>query len=45
VLHGDLLPQNLLFEIRENGATAVVDWECAQIGDPAYDLAIVHRLA
>jgi aminoglycoside phosphotransferase (APT) family kinase protein len=43
VLHGDLLPQNLLFEIRENGETAVVDWESAQIGDPAYDLAIVTR--
>jgi aminoglycoside phosphotransferase (APT) family kinase protein len=43
VLHGDLLPQNLLFEIEENGEIGVVDWECAQIGDPAYDLAIVTR--
>jgi aminoglycoside phosphotransferase (APT) family kinase protein len=43
VLHGDLLPQNLLFELRENGETAVVDWECARIGDPAYDLGIVTR--
>jgi aminoglycoside phosphotransferase (APT) family kinase protein len=45
VLHGDLLPQNLLLETRENRETAVavVDWESAQIGDPAYDLAIVTR--
>lgn len=43
VLHGDLLPQNLLCEYWENRAIAVVDWECAQIGDPAYDLAIVTR--
>jgi len=42
LLHGDLLPQNLL------GAPAsdrpcVIDWEYAKIGDPAYDLAIVTR--
>jgi aminoglycoside phosphotransferase (APT) family kinase protein len=43
VLHGDLLPQNLLFTIRDDREIAVVDWECAQIGDPAYDLAIVTR--
>jgi aminoglycoside phosphotransferase (APT) family kinase protein len=33
VLHGDLLPQNVLCESGENHETAVVDWECAQIGD------------
>jgi aminoglycoside phosphotransferase (APT) family kinase protein len=43
VLHGDLLPQNLLFLDWENHQMAVVDWECAKIGDPAYDLAIVTR--
>jgi aminoglycoside phosphotransferase len=43
LLHGDLLPQNLLFEDWENHQTAVLDWECAKIGDPAYDLAIVTR--
>ena len=43
LLHGDLLPQNLLFEDWENHQAAVVDWECAKIGDPAYDLAIVTR--
>jgi aminoglycoside phosphotransferase (APT) family kinase protein len=43
VLHGDLLPQNLLFAIADDREIAVVDWECAQIGDAAYDLAIVTR--
>jgi aminoglycoside phosphotransferase (APT) family kinase protein len=43
VLHGDLLPQNLLFDHSKSGKIAVIDWECAQIGDPAYDLAIVTR--
>jgi aminoglycoside phosphotransferase (APT) family kinase protein len=43
LLHGDLLPQNMLFEAWENHQTAVLDWECAKIGDPAYDLAIVTR--
>lgn len=43
VLHGDLLPQNLLFDHSESGKVAVIDWESAQIGDPAYDLAIVTR--
>ncbi len=47
VLHGDLLPQNLLHDWQSTGdsegVVAVVDWEMAQIGDPAYDLAIVSR--
>ena len=42
-MHGDLLPQNLLFTIPDDREIAVVDWECAQIGDAAYDLAIVTR--
>ncbi len=42
VLHGDLLPQNLLLSLETN-RLSVVDWEYAQIGDPAYDLAIVTR--
>jgi len=44
VLHGDLLPQNI--HCGDNGGewkTAVIDWEFAEIGDPAYDLAIVTR--
>jgi len=42
LLHGDLLPQNVL-ENWETGEVGVVDWEYARIGDPAYDLAIVTR--
>ncbi len=47
VLHGDLLPQNLLQDFcsmdPKDADVAVVDWEMAAIGDPAYDLAIVSR--
>jgi|GEM_PF-645886 len=43
VLHGDLLPQNLLCDVMGNARLGLIDWEYAQIGDPAYDLAIVTR--
>ena len=43
VLHGDLLPQNLLWDFRNVGRISVIDWESARIGDPAYDLSIVTR--
>jgi len=47
VLHGDLLPQNLLCDWsasdRDNSLVGIVDWEMTQVGDPAYDLAIVSR--
>jgi Ser/Thr protein kinase RdoA (MazF antagonist) len=47
VLHGDLLPQNLLCDLQtasySEGPVGVVDWEMARVGDPAYDLAIVSR--
>lgn len=47
VLHGDLLPQNLLCDwetsSREDAMVGLVDWEMSQVGDPAYDLAIVSR--
>lgn len=43
LLHGDLLPQNILCDITGDGAIGVIDWECARLGDPAYDLAIVTR--
>jgi len=47
LLHGDLLPQNLLCDWqaygREDAPVGIVDWEMAQVGDPAYDLAIVSR--
>jgi len=42
VLHGDLLPQNILWDW-DKERLGVIDWEFAQIGDPAYDLAIVTR--
>jgi aminoglycoside phosphotransferase (APT) family kinase protein len=42
LLHGDLLPQNLLIGLG-SGRPGVIDWEYAQRGDPAYDLAIVTR--
>lgn len=47
LLHGDLLPQNLLWNWeasgRDEALVGIVDWEMASIGDPAYDLAIVTR--
>jgi aminoglycoside phosphotransferase (APT) family kinase protein len=41
LVHGDLLGQNIL--VGMDGRDAVIDWEYAQFGDPAYDLAIVTR--
>jgi aminoglycoside phosphotransferase (APT) family kinase protein len=44
VLHGDLLPQNILYyEAPDGWKIALIDWEFAEIGDPASDLAIVTR--
>lgn len=44
VLHGDLLPQNIMcMETEGDWRVAVIDWQFARIGDPAYDLAIVTR--
>lgn len=39
--HGDLLGQNIL--LTEDDIYALLDWEFSEIGDPAYDLAIVTR--
>ncbi len=41
LVHGDLLGQNIL--LAPGGPPAVIDWEFAQRGDPAYDFAIVSR--
>lgn len=41
LVHGDLLGQNILLGLDE--PPAVIDWEYAVRGDPAYDLAIVTR--
>lgn len=38
LIHSDLLYQNLLVD--NNIITAVLDWGCAMIGDPVYDIAI-----
>jgi aminoglycoside phosphotransferase (APT) family kinase protein len=43
LLHGDLLGQNILIDPSEARPFAAIDWECAGMGDPAYDLAIVTR--
>ncbi len=40
LLHGDLFPQNLQYDLRETHQIGVVDWEDALIGDPAYEIAI-----
>lgn len=41
LVHGDLLGQNILFH--PDRPPALIDWEYACLGDPAYDLAIVTR--
>ena len=38
VIHSDLLYNNLL--VHNNKISAVLDWGCAMIGDPVYDIAI-----
>ncbi|WP_437320777.1 phosphotransferase family protein [Sorangium sp. So ce385] len=41
LIHGDLLGQNILLHGEQ--PYAVIDWEYATRGDPAYDMAIVTR--
>ncbi len=41
LLHGDLLGQNILLAPGE--PLGLIDWEWAQLGDPAYELSIVTR--
>jgi len=41
LVHGDLLGPNILLGVDE--PDAVLDWEYATCGDPAYDLAMVTR--
>jgi aminoglycoside phosphotransferase (APT) family kinase protein len=43
LLNGDLLGQNILIDPTDLRPFAVIDWGCAGMGDPAYDLAIVTR--
>lgn len=42
LVHGDLLPQNLLVDL-ELELSGILDWDFATLGDPAYDLAIATR--
>jgi len=37
LIHADLMYHNLM--IHEHKVSAVIDWGCAMLGDPAYDLA------
>ncbi len=40
LLHGDYRPKNMLWE---NGRIAgVIDWQFVDIGDPYYDLSVIH---
>jgi aminoglycoside phosphotransferase (APT) family kinase protein len=41
LLHGDLLGQNVHLGLGE--AHGLLDWERAEIGDPAHDFAIITR--
>jgi aminoglycoside phosphotransferase (APT) family kinase protein len=41
-IHGDLMPGSLL--VSTGRLTAVIDWECAGVGDPATDLIIAWNL-
>jgi hygromycin-B 4-O-kinase len=38
-IHSDLLYQNLL--VHNHRISAVLDWGCAMIGDPVYDIALI----
>lgn len=41
LVHGDLHGANILLEA--GGPDAVIDWEYAQLGDPAFELAVITR--
>jgi aminoglycoside phosphotransferase (APT) family kinase protein len=40
LLHGDFTPHNCLF--KDGRLSGVLDWECAEFGDPAADLAYLR---
>lgn len=40
LLHGDFTPHNCLF--KDGRLSSVLDWECAEFGDPAADLAYLR---
>jgi hypothetical protein len=39
IVHGDYGPQNMLFDLKHDRVTAILDWESAHKGDPVEDLA------
>jgi aminoglycoside phosphotransferase (APT) family kinase protein len=41
LIHSDLMSQNIL--LTPSGRPAIIDWEFAMRGDPAYELAIITR--
>ncbi len=43
VVHGDLLPQNVVQPMAGADRYAVLDWEFARVGDPAYDFSLLFR--
>jgi aminoglycoside phosphotransferase (APT) family kinase protein len=43
LLHADLLGQNLRVDPHGESPLGVIDWQYAEVGDPAFDMAIVTR--
>lgn len=43
LLHGDLSGQNILMDIKEGKAPALIDWTFTLWGDPAHELAIITQ--
>jgi len=41
LLHGDLFGRNIF--LKPGQPPGVIDWECASLGDPAYDFAVITR--
>ncbi len=46
LLHGDAHLWNVLVDLEADGwtCTAILDWECAEAGDPVWDLVALHLL-
>jgi aminoglycoside phosphotransferase (APT) family kinase protein len=44
LLHGDAHLWNVLVDLESDRCTAILDWECAEAGDPIWDLVGLHVL-